>query len=230
MLSFMDYTIYHYPKEKIFFSNCYNSPLQFVKIGKDKFNIMVKRGSHVTFYDRDKNKLLKLPVTYFTDYQDLYNKSKFGICNAVFFGNREEWMDFIHWLRCISEWCHVYIDEMSEICPSFTSGDIWHKIRNFSIDLKEVRKCMMNIHFNTQSVIDIDHRVRTKIMIKIYLPGSRSDKMSRITQKAIDNLEEDSIHGNYAYLEYSGKFGRTRFKDIYKPISGMHWEARVNGI
>ena len=89
---------------------------------------------------------------------------------------------------------------------------------------------MLNIHANTQSVSDIDHRVRTKVMIKIYMPGARADSISRITQRAIDNLSEDPKNGNEAYLEYSGKFGTTIFKDIYKPIKGFQWEARVNGL
>ena len=88
---------------------------------------------------------------------------------------------------------------------------------------------MLNLHTNTQSVSDIDHRIRTKIMVRIYLPGARSDNISRISQRAIDNLDEDHVNGNEAYLEFSGKFGKTRFKDIYKPIIGMQWEARVNG-
>ena len=229
MISFMDYTINHYPDEKIYWSNCYNSPLQFVKIGRDRFNIMVMEGSNVTFHDRS-NKLKQIhpKVTYFTDFDDLCEKSLSGACNAIFFGDRTIWMDFIHHLRSIGEWSHIYIDELSEIAPAFSSGKIWHNISKFGVDLKEVRKCMLNVHTNSQSVSDIDHRVRSKIMIKIYLPGAKSDGNSRITQRAIDNLNEDPINGNDAYLEFSGKFGRTRFRDIYKPIPGMQWEARVN--
>jgi len=230
MLSFMNYTIRHYPQEKIFFSNCYNAPFQFVKIGKDKFNIMVKQGSGITFHDRNQRlKEIKPKVIYFKDYEDLYEKALPGKCNAVFFGDRYKWIGFLHYLRSVGEWTHIYLDELSEIAPAFTSGRTWKKIKDFAIDLKEVRKCMLNVHCNTQSIGDIDHRVRNKIMIKIYLPGARSGKESRITQGAIDNLSEDPIKGNEAYLEYSGKFGKTIFKDIYKPIKGLQWEARVNG-
>jgi len=230
LLSFMNYTIKHYPNEKIFWSNCYYAPLQFVKIGKDNFHIMVKQGSGVTFHDRNQRlKKIDLHVTYFTDYQDLYDKAKLGTCNAVFFGERMKWIDFIHYLRSVGEWCHVYIDELSEICPAFTGGKIFHKIGDFAIDLKEARKCMLSIHTDTQSVSDIDHRVRTKFMVRIYLPGARSDKFSRITQRAIDNLDENPKHGNEAYLEFSGKFGTSIFKDIFKPIPEMHWEARIDG-
>lgn len=76
---------------------------------------------------------------------------------------------------------------------------------------------------------DIDPRVRSKVMIRIYLPGARSGSESRVVQRAIDNLEEDPRRGNQGYLEASGKFGRTRFMDIYKPLVGLQWEARVDG-
>ena len=214
MLSFMDYTIRHYPNEKIFFSNCYNAPFQFVKIGKNNFTIMVKQGAGITFHDRSQRlKEIKPKVIYFKGFEDLYEKAIPGKCNAVFFGDRIQWIEFLHYLRSAGEWVHIFIDEMSEIAPAFTSGKVWKKIKDLSLDLKEVRKCLMNIHSNTQSVSDIDHRVRSKVMIKIYLPGARSDNISRITQTAIDNLNEDPVNGNEAFLEYSGKFGKTIFKD-----------------
>lgn len=229
MLSFMDYTIRHYPDEKIFFSNTYDAPLQFVKIGQDNFNIMIKQGAGVTFHDRNQRlKQLYPKVTTFKDFDDLYNKALPGKCNAVFFGDRMIWIEFLHYLRSVGEWSHIYLDELSEIAPAFTSGRTWKRIKDFAIDLKEIRKCMLNVHSNTQSISDIDHRVRSKVMIKIYLPGARSDNISRIRQIAIDNLAEDPINGNEAYLEYSGKFGTIIFKDIYKPIQGLQWEAKVN--
>jgi len=241
MLSFMDYTITHYPEEKIFFSNTYDAPFQFVKIGMKKCHIMVKEENknRVTFHDRTQRlKQIHPQVTLFKDFDDLFKKAKPGYCNAVFFGdvyqrkenifNRFTWMDFIHYLRSVGEWCHVYIDEISEIAPQFMSGEIFHKIGRFGIDLKEVRKCMMNVHTNTQSVSDIDPRVRSKVMIRVYLPGARSGEESRINQRAIDNLDENNKVGNQAYLEFSGKFGRTRFTDIYKPDPNIQWEAHVD--
>ncbi len=86
---------------------------------------------------------------------------------------------------------------------------------------------MLNVHANSQALPDIDHRVRIKIMVKIFLPSARSDKHSRGEQTAIDNLEEDHNVGNEGYLEHSGRFGKTRFKDIYRPVVGMQWEARI---
>ena len=227
MLSFMDYAIEHHKDEKIFWSSTYCAPLQFVK-SKNPYTILVKKESGVTFHDRnDKLKQIYPEIVYFTDYQDLYEKALPG-CNAVFFGNRYHVMGLIHHLRGVGEWCHVFIDELSEICPAFTSGKLFHQIGNFAIDCKEVRKCQINLHSNSQSVADIDHRVRSKVMLKIFLPGSRAGSDSRLSQMALDNLSEDNKKGNESYLEQSGRFGKVRFTDIYKPIPEKQWEARVN--
>lgn len=229
MLSFMSYTLLNYPQEKLFWSNCYFSPMQFVKIGTGRFHIMVKENSNVTFHDRT-NKLKQVypKITIFKDYQDLYGKAQPGICNGVFFGDRMLWMGFIHYLRSVGTWNHVFIDELSEISPAFTGGKLWKQIRDFAVDVKEIRKCMINLHTNTQAISDIDHRIRNKIMIKIFMPGSKTGKDSRLTQTALDNLDEDPINGNQSYLEHSGRFGKIRFKDIFKPDPKMLWEARVN--
>ena len=91
--------------------------------------------------------------------------------------------------------------------------------------MKEIRKCMMCVHANSQAISDIDHRVLTKVMLRIFLPGAVATKHSRLEQKALDNLEENHRIGNQGYLEYSGKFGKSRFRDIYKPTKES-WEAR----
>jgi hypothetical protein len=240
MLSFMDYTMQHHGDEKIFFSNTYRAPMQSLKIGVDRHHIMVKKGCGVSFHDRNnKLKVVKPKVTYFRDMDELWDKALPGVCNTVFFGEvyrrgdnmieRISWMDFIHYLRGVGEWCHIYIDELSEIAPQFQAGEAFHKIGRFGIDLKEIRKCMINCHTNSQSVADIDPRVRSKVMIRIYMPGARSGAESRVTQRAIDNLEENPVRGNQGYLEASGKFGKTRFMDIYRPNMGFQWEARIDG-
>lgn len=228
MLSFVDYTMLHYPDEKIFWSSGYNAPLQFLKLKEGSYDIFVKDGINITFHDR-RNKLqkLELDVTRFKDFDDLYRKARPGRCTCPFFGNRMEWMPFLSYLRSTGEWSHVFIDELSEIAPAFTAGELFHTIGDFAINLKEVRKCMINFHANSQSLPDIDHRCRSKIMLRVFLPGAMATKNSRITQEAIDNLELDPMHGNEAYVEFSGRFGKTRFKNIYKP-NIMSWEARVN--
>jgi len=228
MLSFAEYTLIHHPTEKVFWSNIYNAPIQSLRIGMNKHHIMIKQDSGITFHDRSKRlKQLHPQVTYFTDFNDLYEKAIPGKINAVFFGKRNIWMDFTHYLRSAGEWVHIFIDELSEISPAFTSGELFKQIGRFSIDLKECRKTMLNIHTNTQALPDIDHRIRTKIMVRIFLPGAKSGKESRLSQGALDNLREDPFHGNEAYIESSGRFGRTQMCDIYKPNRKYQWEVHT---
>jgi len=231
MLSFVDYTIKKYPNEKIFWSNTYYAPIQSLRIGVDKHHIMVQQYSNVTFHDRKQRlKQIYPKLTYFNSFEYLYDKAIPGKLNCVFFGKRNIWMDFIHFLRSIGEWVHVFIDELSEISPAFTSGALFKQIGRFSIDLKEVRKCMLNIHTNTQALPDVDHRIRTKIMIRVFLPGAKTGKESRLDQGALDNLIENSKYGNEGYIEASGRFGKTQFCDIYPPCRKYQWEAHGNEI
>ncbi len=229
MLSFADYALIHHKHDKVFWSEVYNSPLQIFKMPDDKINIMVKEGSGVIFRDRDKRlELLNLEVTYFNDMDDCYDKAQYGRVNVVFFGDRGQWREFIKYLRGLGTWVHIFIDEFGEICPAYGAGDDWTSIGNFSLILKDVRKCMMNVHVNTQSIVNVDYRARNQIMVKLFLPGAMADKHSRVTQKAIDNLKKDPVNGNPAYIVNGGEFGVVRFKKIYKPRKGRHYEAHVS--
>jgi len=237
MLSFLNYNIIHHPDEPIFFSNCYDSPLQFTKLGPKKWHIFVKQGSNIIFRDRDYDlKVFEPPhKTYFKvtesdgekDYSDLWNKAKRGKCNAVFFGDRYEWMDFIAWLRARGRWSHVFIDEMAEITPAGTSGDVWHNINEFVLVLKDVRKSFVDVFCNSQACHDIDYRVWSRIMLWVYLPGAQKWKTSPIKQHVINSLEKSKELGNEAFLEFSKSYGKVRFTDIYKPMEGYHWDAHV---
>ena len=65
-------------------------------------------------------------------------------------------------------------------------------------------------------------------MIKIFLPGAKADKNTRVRQTAIDNLIRDDKYGNHAYLEMGGEFGTTIFSDIFTPKPEFHIEAYKN--
>lgn len=230
-LGFVDYTLIHHPDEKVFFSECYRAPLQIFKLNRPVIDFYVKQGLDITFRDRDNNrKTVDFPVTYFDDYDDLYDKAKPGRVSVVFFGNRLFWMDFIEWVREVGDWVHLFIDEISEVCPAYTGGEMWKRIGRFALNtLKDVRKDMINLHTNTQSAVNVDFRVHPQVMVKIFLPGAKADKTTRVTQHAIDNLKRNPVTGNHAYLDYSGMFGVTVFKDIYKPILGKHFDVICNG-
>lgn len=219
-----------YPQDRCFWSSTYNAPLQFVKLGLDRVHFMVLEGSGVQFKDRKRYGIdVDVDVTYFKDFDELWEKSIPGKCNAVFFGDRKIWRQFIKYLRRQYDWAHVFFDEFGEVASSEMKGNEWLKIRDFAEDIKEIRKCNKNIHTNTQAVSDIDYRVRRKLMIRIFLPGAKADSKSTVYQKAINNLKVDREKGNMAYVDYDGKFGVTRFRNVFKPLKDMSWEARVMG-
>lgn len=229
MLAFAEYCIINHPKQKIFWSESYNAPLQAFKIrDSKKLSIFVKSGQNIIFRDRDKHlEKRKFNVTYFGDFNDLYKKAKPGRINMIFFGDRHMWMEFIAYLRGVGEWVHVFIEELGEVTPGTSRDKLWGRIQTFSAVAKDIRKCMMNVHCNTQTLMDIDYRVRQKIMLLILLPGARVGRNStRVTQTAIDNLHR-SPTGNSAYLSYMGEFGVTKFTDIYTPVKGYHIDAHV---
>jgi hypothetical protein len=226
MLSFLDYTLLHHKKDKVFVSECYNTPIQVFKsniIRNDfsKICFWFKKGVSFQLRDRQKafkNVTYKFPVRYFNGFGDLYENAEPGVANIVFFGNRLYWMDFIKYVMKNSvKWNHFFIDELSEVIPAYQSGDLYRHIGKFADVLKDSRKNWVNVHANTQHAARCDHRPRNIAMVYVFLPGARALKKCRVWQKAIDNLDSCSIRGNQAYLEMSGEFGITRFKDIYKP-------------
>jgi len=244
MFSWMIYTLIHYPKQKIFFSETYGAPLQsfklLSKIPKDKLHFLVMENSNVTFRDRSNHlKEVDLNPTYFNstpkeddegnvtyspDLNDLYEKAQLGKINIVFFGNRLLWMDFMRYLRHTGDWNHIYIDELGEIAPAGTSGANWKRVGAFANFAKDIRKCMIKVTCNTQAVRDSDYRVWDKFMFLIFLPGAMKDeKHSRVSQGAIDNLRADPY--NQAYISSKGKFGKIVFKDVFAPVKGYNIEA-----
>lgn len=230
MGSFADYTALHHPEDKIFWSETYRAPLQSYKLDTP-IQFFCKEGIDFHFRDRDnKLKEFRPDIIYFNSYKELYEKAKSGIINVPFFGNRMYWMDFIDYLRDVGEWVHVFIDEIGEICPAFEKGLLWDRIGYFGKNTaKDIRKAMINVNANTQALSGIDWRVLIQVLIRIYLPGAIRGKHSRVTQKAIDNLKEDPVNGNQAYLEMKGKFGVTRFTDIYKPKEKKHHDVVCDG-
>lgn len=227
LLSFTHHTIKLHPNEKIFWREQMNAPLQIFKLGEGRYHFWAKDTAEIVFRDRDRRLIHTevKPFGTFHTYQELYEKCKPGIANVVFFDTNYEWMEFISYLREVGEWVNLFVDEMGDICPAVSSGRLFKQIRDFASVMGAVRRCMMNVYFNTQTAQDVDWKIRKKVMLKVFLPGAIVDKETRVTQKAVDNLIRDPIHGNEAYLDMSGEFGKVRFTDIYKPIPGFHIEA-----
>lgn len=227
LLLFMEHVLDNY-KEKVFFSEAIEAPLQVIgKIPKRKIQFFVQKDSGIKFRNRETNKIIDdLKEKTFTDYKDLWKKSKVGQINIPFFKERLDWMEFIAYLRKPHEWVHVYIDEFAEIAPAWERGEPLKRIKNFAKTCKDIRKCMMNVMFNTQTISEIDWRIVDKIMCRVYLPGAKvPSKGSRIYQYAVDSLKKNAKKGNCAWIELPGSFGLTRFQKFYEPQKGFNIEA-----
>jgi hypothetical protein len=227
LFSFAKYTLKKYPKEKIFFREQTEAPLQCYKLGEGNFEFFIKESANVTFHDRTKRlKKVEIPYKTFTTYEELYEKARGGIVSIPFFDTVHEWMDFIHYLRSAGEWITVIIDEMADICPYGSSADLYKKIKDFAGDMGAVRRCMLNVFYNTQSAADIDWRVRKKVMLSIYFRGATAKKTSRVKQHAIDALDVNHKLGNEAWLDMGGEFGKVRFATIFAPDHKHQIEVR----
>jgi hypothetical protein len=195
----------------------------------ENINILCMEGKNIKFWDRINDCIIDLSHETFTDFEDLYKKSKKGKLNCVFFGDRLLVMDFLEFLMSKHGWHTAFIDEISEICPAFTAGAIFKKIGWFANHvLGQTRKCWLTVVTNTQSTGDTDHRIRKKLNIHILMEGSKQNKETRVFQKAIDNLKVDHVHGSYAYVTTAGVFGVVRFTDVFTPIPNFSVEARTS--
>ena len=233
LLTFLGHTLKNHPKEKAFFREQVDAPLQIFKLGIenfDKIDFLFQESANVVFRDRaDHLKELDLPHKTFTDFEDLWKKSKRGHITIPVFNKTADWLDFLDWLRNAGEWVSIYIDEFGDIAPSNKSGDEYARLVNFANTAGAFRRCMMKVFYTTQTADAIFWMVRSKLMTTIQFRGSKAIKKNRVTQKAIDNLAVDPIKGNQAWIERSGEFGRLRFVKIHKPVDGIQYEVHRNG-
>jgi len=229
ILTFCEDTMLNHPHQKCFWRNPYNAPFQFTKLGPGQWEILVEEDSGITFHDRDnKNAQIELEHKTFKDFDDLYEKATPGKCTAVFFKDQMDWIDFMGYLNGVGEWTHVFLDEYGELFPFGSSGLLYKRIQLASDILKEVRKCRTNVYATTQVTSDVDYRVRNKLMVLVYMYGAKPMSRSKVSQRAIDNLDRDIVRGNEGWLEYGyGIYGKGRFVKIYKPVKGMNWEAHL---
>ena len=224
LLFLADFIMAKRPREKIFLREQIEAPLQVFKLkDPDKYQFFIKDSADMVFQDRShKLKEVNIPHHKFKTYAELYEKAEPNKVSVPFFDNPAEWMDFIHYLRNAGEWTNILVDEMADIAPSGSSGKQFHRISKFSEDMGAVRRCMMNVLYNTQSVSDVHWKVRKKVMFRVYFRGAKPDKSSRVKQRAIDSLDLNEVLGNEAYIEMGGEFGILRFSEIYTPDPNKH--------
>jgi len=188
MLWFADAILHNDKQEYVFWRDSVDSPLQYNKIGNNRFKILVHNDTNIRFMNTETMQKANIPHYRFETMEDLYELSEPDKINAVYFPDDYMWIDLIKFLRLQPGWQSVFLDEYEDVCPQRCRGEQWHRNEWFGKNIKQVRKQLVSVFGNTQSNMDVDVRVRTKMMIYMYLFGSRVDGLSPVYQKTISGL------------------------------------------
>lgn len=238
-----EYFMNKHPTDRIFWRSAINAPLQFVKL--PNWHIFIEKNSGIRLFDRrvgeDITEQLerKKRITYFSNFDDLYNKAKLGICNGIFFkdlhlkGVRKDegtiqWFRFTRFLLNKFDWCHIFFDEYQEMVKAGQGERMWHEINNHSDDVSSARKTHVGIHANCHQTAELDHRILPSFMICLQLYGSRAYKHNMVNKRALSSIREpnESI-GADAWISEGNRFGIITFDKVYKIPSNMSIAARI---
>lgn len=211
-LGFADKIMSINPSEIIYWRESVGTPCQFTKIGTGKYQILIEKDYPLEILEITNNLLPveDVKIIYFTGLNDLYQKSKPKMLNVVYFKKPISWIDLILFLGNKPEWQSLFWDEYEDIVPQRCSNagedKQWSRNEQFAQSLKQLRKSRVSLFANTQSSMDVDVRVRSKIMYWVYLYGSRRDKISPVSKGAIQSLSVGSgwiDHGHSLYGQFT---------------------------
>lgn len=188
-----------YPDELIFWRDSLLSAAQFNRV--KNYNVFTEEGNNLIFRDLLRGGTIDIPYKTFSSFNDLVDidtrkgLAKTGQLNVIYFKEDYTWIDFLQHLRRVIGWKTVFIDEIEDIIPLNPSkrlGETKNK-RNeknieFSNNAKNVRKGLVNLLCDTQSIDEIDWRFKRKVNFIVYLRGARVSKASRIKQIVVDKL------------------------------------------
>jgi len=206
------------PDERVFWRESLKSPVQFKKIIGFDYTIFVEKDYNLVFKNIRTNKVFKPEIVVFKDFDELLQKSKGQTLNVVFFKQNTSWVDFIQFLNNNDGWFTIAMDEIEDVFPSETSGEDWKQMQKFANIIKHCRRGLVTLIGNTQQTYNIDHRIRSKIMIHLYGFGAKLEGYSRINRKCLDNITK----GEFWIEEGYTRFGYIKIKKIHKP-QGDPW-------
>jgi len=195
------------PEELIFWRESLDSPCQFMKLDSDKWQILSERSYPLDVYEVTNDmQIADIKIRYFVGFSELLKMAKPGMLNVVFFKDVSKWMPFIQRLGETPRWQTIFLDEYEDIAPQRCSGDIWKRNDAFANRLKQIRKSLVGLVANTQSTMDADFRVRSKIMMWIYCYGARVDAISPISKRAVHSLRVGGAwidHGHSLFGQFT---------------------------
>jgi hypothetical protein len=117
-----------------------------------------------------------------------------------------KWLLFIQRLGETPRWQTIFLDEFEDIAPQRCSGDSWKRNDEFANRIKQIRKSLVSVIGNTQSIMDVDYRVRSKAMMFIYCYGARVDELSPVSKRAVHSLKIGTAwidHGHALFGQFT---------------------------
>ena len=180
-------------------------PIIMYKNNVDLYSKLLRGGINVVYE----------PTTY--DLTDRLKKmiQKRGVAGDDLFKKKEVdqiiwWFEFIDWLRVNKSIEHisVFIDEADQLLPVSPSGARWHLNLWFKDIMRALRKRNISLFMACHGYMDIDGRIRPKVMYRLYMKGSCAPSESLVFKTAPVTLPQ----GKY-YIERDA-WGWARFNKI----------------
>jgi len=200
-----------YPRETIFWREPAGVPMQITNLGlplnifsDDKLNIVIKELIETGTVPTKDYKVL-----HFQHIGQLLKQVTPGI-NVVYFHDRMGWLRLIRRMKSNLSWQSFFLDEAEDLFSSRVSGKEWYINEQFCSDLKEVRKARINIYLNSQTDWDIDPRIKSKLMLEVFLYGSKKDKNSPLYRTVLQDIQLGEGWITYAH----SLFGKIRFNPV----------------
>ena len=208
------------PEELVFWREPINNPLQVINNGVD-FQIFCEKSHPVYAQQLHGKKLVytdKIKIRKFSGFFNLLNMADPSKINVIYLDDHTRWLKFIERLKIYPGWKSIIMDEMEDICPMRVHGKAWRMNERFANSLKEIRKCNINLYYNTQNQMDLDYRISSKTMMHIYSYGARKDEHSPVFKGALQNLSLGS-----AWIDFArARFGMIRFPPV-KPKQPLYY-------
>jgi len=201
-----------HPNEIIIWRDSLESAAQFNRIG-DNWQIFAEEGINLSFRDLTSGGDLKIKYETFDNFNKLIDKDMGGgmlkpqQLNVLYFKYEYTWIDLLHHLRECPGWQSVFFDEIEDVIPYGVSGKAWKKNKLFSDNAKNIRKGLVNMFGDTQNISDLDWRFISKVMMMVYLKGSKVDPRSQVKQVAVNKLNLGSGFIDWGF----GSFGKIKF-------------------
>lgn len=217
-LNMADKILREFPNELVLWGEPFGIPAQFQKL-KGDFQILSsvdnKLGLYLMKEGEPLHKTDDIPIKTFKYPSEVIRLCKPGILNVIYFSSEhlsKHWLSVFKHFKMDGSWESVFLDESEDIFPFRSRGKQWYTNETFAEVCKELRKCRINMFFNSQQAFDIDFRLLGKINLLFYFRGARVTKISPVWQGAVSGLKQGQC---YVVLDHAD-FGIVRFPK-YEP-------------